>query len=89
LAHDRLGIQRHLQHVGRFDQLRGAMPRNEVAMRVLRVARADVSERIDDALVGEDAVGDGDLVTQFGELIRHGGCSLFCVVVMPAQAGIQ
>jgi hypothetical protein len=36
------------------------------------MAGADVSERIDDAFVGEDAVGDGELVTQFGELIRHG-----------------
>jgi hypothetical protein len=53
------------------------------------MARADVPERIDDAFVGENAIGDGELVTQVGELIRHGGCSLFCVVVMPAQAGIQ
>ena len=54
------------------------MPRDEVAVRILRVARADVPERIDDALIGEDAVGDGELVTQFGELIRHGCFLGFC-----------
>ena len=31
------------------------------------MAGADVSERIDDAFVGEDAVSDGELVTQVGD----------------------
>jgi hypothetical protein len=70
--HHRLGIERHLQHVGRLDQLGGAVPRDEIAVRILRVADADVSERVDDAFVGENAVGDGELVAQLGEWVRHG-----------------
>ena len=48
------------------------MPGDEIAVGVLRIAGADVPERVDDALVGENAVGDGELVAQFGELIGHG-----------------
>src|SRR5262249_34983659 len=66
------GIERHLQDVGRLHQLRGAMPRDEIAVRILRIADADVSERIDNAFVGENAVGNGQFVAQFGEGVGHG-----------------
>jgi hypothetical protein len=36
------------------------------------VAGADVPEGIDDAFVGENAVGDSELVAQVGEWIGHG-----------------
>ena len=71
-GHDRLGIQRHLQDIGRLDQLRGAVPRDEIAVRILGIADADVSERVDNAFIGENAVGDGQFVAQFGESVGHG-----------------
>jgi hypothetical protein len=74
--HHRLGIERHLQDVGRLDQLRGAVPRNEIAARILRVAGTDMPECIDDAFVGKNAVGDGELVAQGGEWVRHRGSLL-------------
>ena len=38
------------------------MPRNEIAIGVLRIADADVAERVDNAFVGENAIGDGELI---------------------------
>ena len=48
------------------------MPGDEVAVRIARVARADMPEGVDDAFVGEDAVGARQLDAQFGEWIGHG-----------------
>ena len=48
------------------------MPGNEVAVRIARVARADMPEGVDDALVGEDAVGARQLDAQLGKGIGHG-----------------
>src|SRR6516225_823892 len=62
--HHRLRIQRHFENVGRLDQLARAVAGNEIAAGVLRVARTDVPECIDDAFVGKDAIGDGKLVPQ-------------------------
>ena len=64
--HDRLGIERHFQNVGWLDQLGGAMARNKVAVRICRVAGADMAERVGDAFIGEDAVGDRGARGQFG-----------------------
>src|SRR5262245_17834033 len=47
------------------------MPRNEIAIGILRISDADVAERVDDALIGENAVGDGEFMAQFGRSVRH------------------
>src|SRR5262249_22223523 len=70
--YDLFGIERHSQNVGWFDEFRGTMPRNKIATWIVGIAHADVPKRIDDAFVGEDAVGNGELVAQFGECVGHG-----------------
>ena len=55
--HDRVGVEVVFQDVVRLDQRGRARARQEIALRVLRMAHADVAEGIQNALVGDDAVG--------------------------------
>src|SRR5207253_9992752 len=48
------------------------MPRNEIPVGIFRVSYADVPKRIDDAFVGENAVGDGEFMAQSGECVGNG-----------------
>src|SRR6516225_3014540 len=58
---DGLAFERELHDVGGLDALRRARPRQQEAVRIVRMTGADVPERIDDAFVGENAVGGDDL----------------------------
>ena len=70
---DRLGIEIELDDVGDFRQFRRAVARDEIALRIARMAHADMAEGVEHFLVGEDAGRDDQLVQQFGNLlIRHG-----------------
>ena len=42
------------------------------------MADADMAEGVDHALMAEDAVGDGKLFDDFGQMIRHGILVLSC-----------
>src|SRR5262249_61871316 len=52
-------------------QLRRAVPGNEEATGIGRVAHADMAERVDDALMGEDAVGERKLLADGGQAVGH------------------
>src|SRR5262249_56624060 len=49
-----------------------ARARQQVAAGIGRMADADMAEGVEHALMAENAVGDGKLVTRFGECIGHG-----------------
>src|SRR5687767_12040005 len=57
------------------DELRTERASNEEVIRRLRIANGDVAERIDDALIGQDAVGDGELARELTQLVRHAPAS--------------
>src|SRR6185312_2089142 len=67
----RLGVERVFEDILRADQLRRAMPGNEKAIGIGRVAHADVAEGIDDALMREDAVGERKLLAKGGKVVGH------------------
>src|SRR5438876_914097 len=58
---DRLTVQGEFHNVGALDQFRTARPRQQVVLGIGGMAHADVAIGIDDAFVGQDAVGDDDL----------------------------
>ena len=58
----RRAVERELENVLRFDQLRAARAREQVALGMQRMSHADVSISIDHALRREDAVGDDEVV---------------------------
>jgi hypothetical protein len=68
---NRLGVERHFQDVGWLDELGGAMARDEIAIRILRTAHADMPECINDAFIGKDAIGDRELMSQRSKGIGH------------------
>ncbi len=43
------------------------MPGDEIALRIVGMAHADMPEGVDDALIGEDAVGARQFDAQLGE----------------------
>ena len=47
-------------------QLRRARTRQEIAVGVIGMAHADVAEGVDDAFVGDNAVGERKLGADFG-----------------------
>ena len=54
---DRRAVEREFHDVGGFDAVGRARARQQVVLRIVRMAGADMAERIDDALAREDAVG--------------------------------
>ena len=46
--------------------------RNEEVGRIDRAARADVPQRVDDALIGEDSVRDDQVALERVQFVRHG-----------------
>ena len=41
-----------------------------------RMAQADMAEGVEDALIGEDAIGEGYVLTRLGEAVGHSGLSV-------------
>ena len=54
-----------------LDQLRRTRTRQEVALRVVRMAHADVAVGVDHVLLGEDAVGDHEVLDERVEIDRR------------------
>ena len=82
----RLGIELVLEDVVGLDQQRRARARQQVAVRIGGMAHADMAEGIDHALVGQDAVGNGEFLDEIGHIIRHGRSS-YGGSVWPAAFG--
>jgi hypothetical protein len=70
--HDRVRVEIVFEDVGGLHQRRGARAREEVALRVSRMAHADVAEGIQEAFVGDDPVGGRKVAAQVCESVRHG-----------------
>ncbi len=51
----RLGIERELDQIGDFGQLRRPMARDEIALRIVRMAHADMAERVQHVFIAEYA----------------------------------
>ena len=49
-----------------------ARARQQIGVRVVGMAHADMAEGVDDAFVGDDAVGERELGADFCKLIGHG-----------------
>jgi hypothetical protein len=58
---DRLAVHAELHDVGGLDEPRRTRPRQQEAVRVARIARADVAVTVDDVLVVEDAVAGDEI----------------------------
>src|ERR1700694_4885668 len=68
----RLGVERELVDVRGLDQLRAARAGEEIAARIAGVAHADMAEAVEHAFVGDDAIGEGELIAGLVERIGHG-----------------
>ena len=66
LAHGR-AVDQELHDVARFHQFRAARTRQQVTIRMQRMTDTDVTIGIEHAFVGEDPVGDNDIVNALGE----------------------
>ena len=71
----RLGIELVFEDVVGLDQKRRARARQEIAVRIGRMAHADMAEGIDHAFIGQDAVGKAEFRDEIGHIIRHGRSS--------------
>src|SRR6266446_2364426 len=81
-------VEGELHDVVRLDALRRPRPRQEEMLRIVGVAGADMPERVDDAFVGEDAVGGDDFIEQAFELgHRRNSSSALSPMSSPANAG--
>jgi hypothetical protein len=54
---DGRAVERELHQILELDERGAALARQDEALAIARIAHADVTERIDDAFVREDAVG--------------------------------
>src|SRR5580704_8507319 len=63
-------LEIEFENIAAFDQFGRARTRQQIAPGLIRMAPADMPERVDHALMGEDAIGHGKLVAQ--EYVRHG-----------------
>ena len=77
---EQFGIEGELQDVGRLDQLRAARARKQISSRIGGMADADMTEAVEHAFMGDDPVGQRQLIAGFVEDIRHGRSfrSLIC-----------
>src|SRR5664280_1599344 len=67
----RPGIEVVFDEVLRRHQLGCARARQQIAARMVGMAHADVPEGVDDALIGDHAVGERKLGAGFGQFIGH------------------
>src|SRR5262249_6661428 len=68
---DGVAVERVFDNVGALDALGCARARQEVMPRIVRVPRADVTERIDDALVRQNAIGRHQFFENKIKLAHH------------------
>src|SRR5262245_38874341 len=67
----RLAVETKLDDVILLDESRGQRTRDEEVARIDRVANADVAVGIDDTLLGEDAVGNDEVLKEVAKF-AHG-----------------
>jgi hypothetical protein len=65
-------LEIEFENIAGFNQLGRARARQQIAPGLVRMTQADMPEGVDHAFMGEDAIGDGKLVAQVGEFVRHG-----------------
>src|SRR5262249_58012521 len=68
LGIDRRAIERELHDVVFLDAVRRPRARQQIALRIIGVAHADMAEAVHHALAGEDAVGGDELFDQVVQL---------------------
>ena len=91
---DRVAFEREFHDVGGLDAVGRARAREQIALRIVGMARADMAEGIDDRLAGEDAVGGDELFDDPVEL-GHQALSFlidcFAVILCchPRESGIH
>ncbi len=71
VAADDLAVQRKFHDIVRFDQFRAARARQEKSVGPRRMADADMAASIDDLLMGQNAIGDDEIVDRLFEAL-HG-----------------
>src|SRR5262245_32051825 len=64
---DRCAVQYELHDIVFRDGIRRTRTRQEVALRVFRVAKADMTERIDNAFARKNAIGGNEFVNEISE----------------------
>src|SRR4051794_10470728 len=72
---DRVGIEIVFENVVRLHQARCARAREEIAVRISRMAHADMTERIQNAFVRNNPVSGGKITAQVGDRVGQGGGS--------------
>src|ERR1700730_13364268 len=70
---DRLRFEIELDEIGHFRQFRRLVAGDEIALRIAGMADADVAERVEHLLIGEDARRNDQFVQNVGEVIGHVG----------------
>src|SRR2546423_258628 len=65
--HDWVGVEIVFEDVVRLHQSGCTRAREKIALRIVRMAHADMAEGIEDALVGDDTVGGREIAAQVGE----------------------
>ncbi len=71
---DRGAVEPIFDYVAVLDALGGSRPRQKIMLRLVGMPRADMAEQIDNAFVGQDAVGGHQFFQNKIEL-AHGGVS--------------
>ena len=74
--HDRIGVEIVFEDVVGLHQRRRARAREKIALRIVRIAHADVAEGIENAFVGDDAVRGREIAAQVFQGVGHFGRSL-------------
>src|SRR5262249_5681915 len=69
---NRMAIEPKLDDVGNFDQARAHRARQEEASVIEAMPHADVAEGVDDAQIGEDAIGNHQIFDNARD-VAHGG----------------
>src|ERR1044071_5742290 len=76
---DRIGVEVVFEDVISLHQGGCARTREKVALRIVRIAHADVSEGIENALVSDDPVCDRKIAAQLCERIGHETFPVCCL----------
>ena len=69
--HDRIGVEIVFEDVAGLHQRWRARAREKIALRVVRIAHADVAEGIENALVRDNTIGGSKIAAQLCERIGH------------------
>jgi hypothetical protein len=74
--HHRLAVEIEHENVCGLHQLGRAMARDQEVLGILGMAQAHMTESVEHAFIGEDAIGEGYLLTRLGEAVGHSWLSV-------------